>query len=844
MRSKKPKQNEYNRPEAPSAGAVRPSIARAASGRAREQGVRGKEPRLGNTDSFIDELKADIAAFFEINNESAYAQQQVMDHFAVGDRKMKLIIHGLVGELTEEGRLTRLADGTYQANDEATTTLGTVEHVNEKFAYVTPERVIGVARDRDDDVWVSADDMGGAIDGDKVRLMKFSDGSGGGIRRSGRRQEGKIVQIVERGRTELVGTIDVWAKYAYVQPDHKRIYEEVYVPGDKIGGAKQGEKVIVRLTKYPEDLSGKNTLEGEVITVLGMAGQNNTEMHAILAEFGLPNEFPKGVEADAERIPTAIPKSEIAKRRDFRPITTFTIDPIDAKDFDDALSIEYLDNGNYEIGVHIADVTHYVRPGSALEDEAYKRATSVYLVDRVVPMLPEKLSNGLCSLRPNEDKLTFSAVFELTPEAKIVKEWFGRTVIHSDRRFAYEEAQEIMDMGAGDYVEELRLMNALAHKLRAERFRNGAINFETPEVKFQLDENGIPIAVRPKIRKDAHKLIEEFMLLANKLVAEFVHNQARRGQDNTMVYRVHEGPDDDKLRVFSDFAKRLGYKLNVSDPDNISGSMNAFMDQIQGRPEENMLQQLAVRTMSKARYSTEDLGHFGLAFKRYSHFTSPIRRYPDMMAHRLLQHYLDKGQSVDAGPIEDQCKHASEREKAAAEAERASIKYKQVEFMSRMDPNRVFEGVISGVTEFGIFVEIPENSCEGLVRMSDLSSDFFEFDKDNYRIIGRRSKKMYTFGDAVQVKVKETNLARRSMDFALVGDSGKRASDADMNFTSNSSRDSGRRDNGSGRRGSGSRSSSKNEKAKAPGLVESGRSKRREGTAPKGENRRGGKGRR
>ena len=846
MRSKKPKQNDYNRPtEAPSAGAVRPSIARAASGRAREQGVRAKEPRSGNTDSFIDELKADIAAFFEINagpshGESGYAQQQVMDHFGVDDRKMKLIVHGLVGELTDEGRLMRLADGTYKANADANTSLGTVEHVNEKFAYVTPERKIGVARDKEDDVWVSADDMGGAIDGDKVKLIKFSDGG----RRSGRRQEGKIVQIVERGRTELVGTIDVWAKYAYVQPDHKRVYEEVYIPGDKIGGARQGEKVIVRLTKYPEDLSGKNTLEGEVITVLGMAGQNNTEMHAILAEFGLPNDFPTDVEADAERIPTTIPKAEIAKRRDFRPIATFTIDPIDAKDFDDALSIEYLDNGNYEIGVHIADVTHYVRPGSALEEEAYKRATSVYLVDRVVPMLPEKLSNGLCSLRPNEDKLTFSAVFELTPDARIVKDWFGRTVIHSDRRFAYEEAQEIMDMGAGDYVKELRLMNGLAHKLRAERFRNGAINFETPEVKFQLDENGIPIAVRPKIRKDAHKLIEEFMLLANKLVAEFVHNQARRGQDNTMVYRVHESPDDDKLRVFSDFAKRLGYKLNVSDPDNISGSMNAFMDQIQGRPEENMLQQLAVRTMSKARYSTEDLGHFGLAFQRYSHFTSPIRRYPDMMAHRLLQHYLDKGQSVDAGPIEDQCKHASEREKAAAEAERASIKYKQVEFMSRMDSDRVFEGVISGVTEFGIFVEIPENSCEGLVRMSDLSSDFFEFDKDNYRIIGRRSKKMYTFGDAVQVKVKETNLARRSMDFALVGDSGKRASDADMNFTSSSSRDNGRRDNGQGRRGSSSRGGAKSEKPKAPGLVESGRTKRKEGTAAKGENRRGGKGRR
>lgn len=832
MSRKKPTINEYNRPKAAPAGrAVRPSIARATSGRAREQGTdrQSKADRLGNTNSFFDELKADLAAFFEINAES-FSQQQVLDHFGIGDRKMKLIVHGLIGELTDEGRLTRQADGTYRANDEVTTVQGVVEHVNEKFAYVLPT---DNRTDREDDIWVSADDMGGAIDGDTVRVVKFSDRG----RRAGRRQEGRIVQVVERGRTELVGTIDVWGKYAYLQPDNKRIYGEVYIPGDKIGGAKQDEKVIVRITKYPTDLSGSDTLEGEVTAVLGKAGEHNTEMHAILAEFGLPSEFPKQVELDAEQIPVEITGAEIAKRRDFRDVLTFTIDPIDAKDFDDALSIRYLENGNYEIGVHIADVTHYVLPGTMLEDEAFKRATSVYLVDRVVPMLPEKLSNGLCSLRPNEDKLTFSAVFELTPDAHRIREWFGRTVIHSDRRFAYEEAQEIMDSGAGDYVEELRLLNDLAKKMRADRFRHGAINFETPEVRFQLDENGAPIAVRPKIRKDAHKLIEEFMLLANKRVAEFVHSLSQQAQPNTMVYRVHEGPDEDKLRVLSDFAKRLGYKLNVEDIDHLSRSMNQFMDAIEGRPEEHMLQQLAVRTMSKAKYSTEDLGHFGLAFRRYSHFTSPIRRYPDMMAHRLLQHYLDKGASVDAGPVEDQCKHASERERAAAEAERASIKYKQVEFMSRMDSERVFDGVISGVTEFGIFVEIPENSCEGLVRMTDLSSDYFEYDRDNYRIIGRRTKKMYTFGDAVQVRVKEANLARRSIDFALVGDSGKRASDSDLAFSGNG------RDNGHSSRES-RRGGSKNERPKASGARESGRAKRREGTAPKGENRRGGRGKR
>ncbi len=584
-----------------------------------------------------------------------------------------------------------------------------------------------------------------------------------------RRIEGKVVSIVERGRSELVGRISTWPNYGQVIPDSKKIYEEVYIPKDKLSDAKDGDKVIVRLTRFPDS---RHRPEGEVISVLGPAGQNNTEMHAILAEFGLPVDFPDAVEKESKGISEKIPKKEITKRRDMRGITTFTIDPDDAKDFDDALSIQMLENGNYEIGVHIADVTHYIQPGTALEDEAFKRGTSVYLVDRVVPMLPEKLSNNLCSLRPNEDKLTFSAVFELTPDAKIKKEWFGRTVIHSDRRFAYEEAQDIVDRGHGDYLEELRLLNDLAFKFRDDRFRHGAINFETVEVKFKLDENGVPLSVYPKVRKDAHKLIEEFMLLANKRVAEFIHGLSRGEHPNVMIYRVHDSPDFEKLKTFATFAGRFGYKLKIDSEKELSKSFNTMMESLEGQPEQNALQQLAIRTMAKARYSTEDIGHFGLSFRRYSHFTSPIRRYPDMMAHRLLQHYLDGGKSVDREEYEAKCKHSSDRERVAVEAERASIKYKQVEFMNRMDRDQEFKGIITGVTDFGLFVEITETSAEGLVRMTDLGDDFYDFDKDNYRLIGKRNKKIFAFGDAVTVKVKDANLARRSLDLFLVDDKG------------------------------------------------------------------------
>lgn len=798
MRSTKPNYTKHAKPR--EAGAER----------------RGKGGPIIKADSFLDELKGDVAAYFEINSDEAFTQRQVLDHFDVADRKLQLMIHGLIGELTDEGRLTRLPDGSYQANADSGVLEGVVDHVNAKFAFV-----VTAGGSRDADIWVPTDDLGGAVDGDRVSVMPFSDSRN----RSQRRTEGKVMQILERGRTEIVGTLELWENYGFVTPDSRKLYEEIYIKKDKLGGAKNGEKVIVKLTQYPT--GGKSRFEGEVITVLGKAGENNTEMHAILAEFGLPNEFPAEVEQEAAAIPTKILKKDLKNRRDFRDVTTFTIDPVDAKDFDDALSVKMLDNGHYEIGIHIADVTHYVLPGSALEDEAYQRATSVYLVDRVVPMLPEVLSNNLCSLRPNEDKLTFSAVFELDDNAHIINEWFGRTVIHSDRRFSYEEAQDILNNNAGDYLTELQLLNDLAYKLRDERFKNGAINFETVEVKFKLDADGIPLGVFPKIRQDTNKLIEEFMLLANKRVAEFVHGKSKKGrsadaEENTMVYRVHEGPNEDKLVAFSDFAGRLGFKLKLGNPNQLSKSFNQFMDSIEGKPEQNMLQQLAVRTMSKARYSTEDIGHFGLAFARYSHFTSPIRRYPDMMAHRLLQHYLDGGRPADKESLEDRCKHASNREKMASDAERASIKYKQVEFMSRVDPERVFEGIISGVTEFGIFVEITENSCEGLVRMADLSDDFYEFDKDNYRIVGQRTKKMLTFGDPVTVKLKETNLGRRSMDFWLVDAQGNRAAAMARSGNQHRSR--------SERPSSGSRSRSLGSQLK-----------KTKGAAPKGQNRRGGR---
>ncbi|MCU0338571.1 MAG: ribonuclease R [Spirosomaceae bacterium] len=719
--------------------------------------------------SFLDEFKSEIATFFEINSEDSFELDQLHTHFDADDKKLKQIFNGLLDELLEEGRVQRTETGLYATHKNAFELIGKVEHVHKNYAFVLIEG--------QEDVRIDTDDLRGAVDGDTVRITLFSD------YRAGRRREGRVEEIISRGKTEFVGILSRWPNYGILSPDSRRFYEEIFIPEKALQNAQDNDKVLVRITQWP---SRTKRMEGEVIEVLGQAGTHNAEMHAILAEFGLPYKFPDDVQAESEAMSEVIPPAEIARRRDMRQVLTFTIDPADAKDFDDALSVQLLDNGNYEIGVHIADVTHYVRPGTALEREAYARATSVYLVDRTVPMLPEKLSNNLCSLRPNEDKLTFAAVFEMTPNAKIVNEWFGRTVIHSDRRFTYEEAQEILEAegvnerpsegekqnglsplwGGGGFF--LPLLNSLAHQLRAERFAKGAINFETVEVKFRLDEEGKPLGLYTKVRKDAHKLIEEFMLLANKRVPEFIHRLSKdKSKPNTMVYRIHEEPNLEKLRIFAAFAGRLGYKMKVENEKNAAKSLNQLMADLEGKPEQNALEQLAIRTMAKARYSTDEVGHFGLAFRRYSHFTSPIRRYPDMMAHRLLQHYLDGKPSPDVAEYEPACKQSSEREQLASNAERASIKYKQVEFMASMEPNRVWEGIITGVTEFGIFVEITETASEGLVRMNDLNDDYYELDKENYRLVGQRTKKFYTFGDAVKVKVKETNLARRSMDLVL-----------------------------------------------------------------------------
>jgi ribonuclease R len=716
--------------------------------------------------SYIDNLKADIAAYFDLNSEHSFRPFDVHDHFGVQDKKVRSLFNEILHELEESGRIKFNNNGTYSSaplKKESHGLTGRVDRVNKGFAFV-------IIEGREDDIYVEAELLNGAWDGDTVTIQPLTKNSRGGRSSkndSGKnRTEGRVSEIVERSSREIVGIIEINRGYAVVQPDNKKLFDPIFIEPEGIKDAENGDKVIVKVTEWP---TRRTQAEGELVEVLGKAGNNDVEMHAILAEFGLPYHFPENIEADAGKISEKITKKEIAKRRDIRDTLTFTIDPVDAKDFDDALSLRYLEEGNVEIGVHIADVSHYVLPGTELDKEAFRRATSVYLVDRTVPMLPEKLSNNLCSLRPNEDKLTFSAIFEISPKGKILKEWFGRTVIHSDRRFSYEEAQKVLDTGEGDYAAELKTMNTLAKIFRKERFKNGAINFDTPEVRFRLDENGKPLGIYQKERHDSNKLIEEFMLLANKRVAEFVYSLSDGETKNTMVYRVHEAPDPDRLKTFATFVAKLGHKVELDEENKIAKSMNKMLLQIEGKPEQNLIESLAVRTMAKARYSVEDLGHFGLAFKRYSHFTSPIRRYPDVMAHRLLQHYLDGGKSVNKEEYEDNSKHSSERERLAAEAERASIKYKQVEFMSMMDRDQEFDGIITGVTEFGIFVEITETASEGLIRMTDLGDDYYELEKENYRIVGQRTKKIYTFGDQVKVKVKETNLARRSMDLYLAG---------------------------------------------------------------------------
>ncbi len=679
-----------------------------------------------------------------------YQIKQILKGLGVMDKKSKQVVTDVIFRLEDTGQIKRMRNGSYSVEKGNLETLtGVVDCVNARFAYIVTED------EEQEDIWVSKEDLLGAFDDDVVKVV-LKQG------KRGRSPEGKVIEIIKRHRDEFVGRLEMSTRYAFVIPDFKKMFHDIYVHINDLNGAQHKDKVIIKVTRWPER---DKKPEGKIIRVLGKAGEHNAEIHSIIAEFGLPYEFPEAIEAEAESISDKITAREIKKRRDFRDITTFTIDPFDAKDFDDALSIRDLPNGNTEVGIHIADVTHYVPLKTALEEEAVERATSVYLVDRTIPMLPERLSNGLCSLRPNEEKLTFSAVFELDDDGKIQSEWFGRTIIYSDRRFTYEEAQERLENQEGDFYEEITRLDTLAKKLKKDRFQRGAVNFESVEVKFKLAEDGTPLGIIPKERKDAHKLIEEFMLLANKRVAEFIYQKGTKANPVTFVYRSHDDPDPEKLDTLAGFAKRFGHQLDF-ERKGISHNLNHLVERVEGKPEQNVLQQLAIRTMAKARYTTNEKGHFGLAFAHYTHFTSPIRRYPDMMVHRLLQHYLDGGKSEDKEEFEKLCLHSSEREKRAADAERASIKYKQVEFMSMVE-DKIFDGIVSGVTEWGIYVEITETKCEGMIRMTDLDDDYYEFDEQNYRVVGRRNKRMITLGDGLKVSVKNTDIDRRTIDLTL-----------------------------------------------------------------------------
>jgi ribonuclease R/exosome complex exonuclease DIS3/RRP44 len=629
-----------------------------------------------------------------------------------------------------------------------------------------------ICDDFEDDVYIASNNINKALHGDEVEFYVYK-------RRKRGKIEGEITNIIKRAKNEYVGVIQIHKNYAFVIANGNKMYTDIFVPINKINTAEDGDKVLVALENWPEKADSPY---GNVIKVLGKPGEHNTEMHAILAEYGLPYEFPYEIEAYANNLDTSITKDEIAKRRDMRKDLTFTIDPKDAKDFDDALSFKVMDNDLYEIGIHIADVSHYVQEGTILDDEAYERATSVYLVDRVVPMLPEVLSNNACSLRPHEEKYTFSAVFQLNDKAEVKHQWFGRTVTYSDARFSYEEAQAIIESKTNTIPAKVSLtgksyqtnkkianavlkMDALAKTMRRKRMNSGAISFDKVEVKFNLDKEANPIGVFFKTSKDANKLIEEFMLLANKKVAEFIGKQK---PSKTFVYRVHDEPDDSKLAALQNVVGQFGYKLNFKDRKTTASSLNNLLSEVNGKKEQNLVDTLTIRTMSKAEYTTHNIGHYGLAFNYYTHFTSPIRRYPDVMVHRLLQRYLDGGKSANEAIYEDKCNHSSNMENLATKAERDSIKYMQIRFMED-HKNQEFSGVISGVTDWGIYVEIIENKCEGMVSVRDMKDDHYAFDEDHYALIGKNSKIMYQLGDEVIVKVKNTDLIKKHLDFTLIG---------------------------------------------------------------------------
>lgn len=706
-----------------------------------------KTPKRKNKSQII----TSVLNFFNANSKNVYNYKQISADLNIKTEAERLLLRNTLVELKDDTFLLEVSPGKYKSNTRGLFLEGRFERRSSGKNFFVPN-------EGGDNVFIAERNSAHAMNGDIVRVQMLA-------QRKNRDAEGEVVEILERKKTQFVGVLDVQKHFAFLVMDNKTLANDIFISKEALNGGVSGDKALVEVIEWPK--KAKNPI-GKVIDVLGKAGANDTEMHAILAEFGLPYKYPENVEKEADKISEVITKEEIAKREDFRATTTFTIDPKDAKDFDDALSIKKLSNGNWEIGVHIADVTHYVTSGGIIDEEAVNRATSVYLVDRTIPMLPEKLSNGLCSLRPFEEKLCYSAIFEMDDYANIKNHRIGRTVIKSDRRFTYEEAQNIIETGEGDFKEEVLKLNELAQQLRERRFENGAIAFEREEVRFDIDENGKPISVYFKESKESNKLIEEFMLLANRTVAEFIGKVPKTKKAKTFVYRIHDLPNPEKMENLSEFIRRFGYKIKTKGSKvAVSKSINALLDETHNRPEEDLIATITIRAMAKAVYSTSNIGHYGLAFEYYTHFTSPIRRYPDMMVHRLLTHYLDGGRSVNKDKCEEECKHCSDMEQIAANAERASIKYKQVEFMA--DKIGVtFDAVISGITEWGLYAEINENKCEGMVPMRELDDDFYEFDEKNYCLRGRRSKKEYRLGDKVKIKVAKTNLERKQLDFVLV----------------------------------------------------------------------------
>ena len=697
------------------------------------------------------ELATVLMDLFHTRQEEIISLKYLFAELHLTTHPLKMLCMDILADMLTDDYITEVDKNKYKLNNHGIEMTGTFQRKSNGKNSFIPEG-------GGDPIFVAERNSAHAMNNDKVKIAFFA-------KRKNHDAEGEVIEILERANDTFVGTLQVEKSYAFLVTENRTLANDIFIPRDKLKGGKTGDKAVVKVIEWPD--KAKNPI-GQVLDILGKAGDNTTEMHAILAEFGLPYVYPQAVEKAADKIPAEISEEEIAKREDFRKVTTFTIDPKDAKDFDDALSIRKLKDNLWEVGVHIADVTHYVKEGSIIDKEAEKRATSVYLVDRTIPMLPERLCNFLCSLRPHEEKLAFSVIFDITEKGEVKNSRIVHTIIYSDRRFTYEEAQQIIETREGDFKEEVLMMDTIAKALRERRFAAGAINFDRYEVKFEIDEKGKPVSVYFKESKDANKLVEEFMLLANRTVAEKIGRVPKGKKAKVLPYRIHDLPDPEKLDNLSQFIARFGYKLRTSGTKtDISKSINHLLDDIQGKKEENLIETVSIRAMQKARYSTHNIGHYGLAFDYYTHFTSPIRRFPDMMVHRLVTKYLDGGRSVSESKYEDLCDHSSNMEQIAANAERASIKYKQVEFMSER-LGQTYDGVISGVTEWGLYVELNENKCEGMIPMRDLDDDYYEFDEKNYCLRGRRKNKTFSLGDAITIKVARANLEKKQLDFVLM----------------------------------------------------------------------------